>query len=235
METKYRYIIPNAVTFISLAAGFAAILAAATGNLFWSGALILTSYILDLCDGALARRLKAGSEFGLQLDSLTDIVSLGTAPAVLAFFYLQQEGITAWWIWPVVILFPLSGAYRLARFNMLPPKTTSAVDSVGLTISTGGAIIPLAVLSNNSMSGGLIPPIWLAPLMIGLCLLMVSRIPFPSLAQVLSRRRLNYFYLALLGATFVTLQWSFFATWFVFTSGYLGVSLARAGYQVARR
>jgi CDP-diacylglycerol--serine O-phosphatidyltransferase len=235
METKYRYIIPNGVTFMSLAAGFAAILAAATGNLVWSGALILTSYILDLCDGALARRLKAGSEFGLQLDSLTDIVSLGTAPAVLAFFYLQQEGITSWWVWPVVILFPLSGAYRLARFNLLPPKTSGSMDSVGLTISTAGAIIPLAVLSNNAMSGGLIPPIWFAPLIIGLCLLMVSRIPFPSLGQVLSRRRLNYLYIALLGTTLLWLQWPVVTTWFVFTGGYLGVSLARAGYQVARR
>jgi CDP-diacylglycerol---serine O-phosphatidyltransferase len=235
METKYRYIIPNGVTFMSLAAGFTAILAAATGNLVWSGALILTSYILDLCDGALARRLKAGSEFGLQLDSLTDIVSLGTAPAVLAFFYLQQEGITNWWVWPLVILFPLSGAYRLARFNLLPPKTSGSMDSVGLTISTAGAIIPLAVLSNNAMPGGLIPPIWFAPLIIGLCLLMVSRIPFPSLGQVLSRRRLNYLYLALIGTTLLWLQWPVVTTWFVFTGGYLGVSLARAGYQVARR
>jgi CDP-diacylglycerol---serine O-phosphatidyltransferase len=234
METKYRYIIPNGVTFMSLAAGFTAILAAATGNLVWSGALILTSYILDLLDGTLARRLKAGSEFGLQLDSLTDIVSLGAAPAVLAFFYLQQAGITGWWVWPVVILFPLSGAYRLARFNLLPPKT-GQTDSVGLTISTAGAIIPLAVLSNNAMPGGLVPPIWFAPLMIGLCLLMVSRIPFPSLGQVLSRRRLNYLYLLLLGTTLVWFQWPVVTTWFVFTGGYLGVSLARAGYRTVSR
>lgn len=234
METKYRYIIPNGVTFMSLAAGFTAILAAATGNLVWSGALILTSYILDLLDGTLARRLKAGSEFGLQLDSLTDIVSLGAAPAVLAFFYLQQAGITGWWVWPVVILFPLSGAYRLARFNLLPPKT-GQTDSVGLTISTAGAIIPLAVLSNNAMPGGLVPPIWFAPLMIGLCLLMVSRIPFPSLGQVLSRRRLNYLYILLLGTTLVWFQWPVVTTWFVFTGGYLGVSLARAGYRTVSR
>jgi CDP-diacylglycerol---serine O-phosphatidyltransferase len=229
METKYRYLIPNGVTFLSLAAGFTAILAAATGNLVWSGVLILTSYILDLCDGALARRLKAGSEFGLQLDSLTDIVSLGTAPAVLAFFYLQQAGITGWWLWPLVILFPLAGAYRLARFNLLPPKT-GQVDSVGLTISTAGAIIPLAVLSNLSTPGGFVPPILVAPLMFILCLLMVSRIPFPSLGQVLSRRRLNYLYLALIGTTLFWLQWPVVTTWFVFTGGYLGVSLARAGY-----
>jgi hypothetical protein len=52
---------------------------------------------------------------------------------------------------------------------------------------------------------------------------------------VLSRRRLNYLYIALLGTSLLWLQWPVVTTWFVFTGGYLGVSLARAGYQVARR
>jgi phosphatidylserine synthase len=72
---------------MSLTCCIVSILASAGGNFKFGGALILASYILDLFDGEMARRLRAGSAFGLQLDSLVDMVSLGTAPAVLAFFH----------------------------------------------------------------------------------------------------------------------------------------------------
>jgi phosphatidylserine synthase len=90
-SSRARYVVPNSITFLSLAFGVAAILAAATGALTTAGALILISYVLDLFDGEMARRLEAGSSFGLQLDSLVDMVSLGTAPAVLAFFHLHES------------------------------------------------------------------------------------------------------------------------------------------------
>ena len=68
MNSQYRYLIPNGITFISLTCGIVAILLAATGELVIAGVLILASYILDLFDGASARYLNAGFEFGLQLD-----------------------------------------------------------------------------------------------------------------------------------------------------------------------
>lgn len=230
MKSKYRYIIPNGVTFISLGCGVAAILSAVVGNLLLSGALILTSYILDMVDGELARRLEARSTFGLELDSLGDMVSLGAAPAVLTFAYLQTTSVGAGWIWTGVILFPLAGAYRLARFNLLPPKTGKS-DSVGLTISTAGATVALAVMSNLGPSA-LIPPVLFFPLLVILSGLMVSRIAFPSTRQVFGRWRVNFLYIAVIITSLFWFQMSLVSTWFFLTSGYLGFGVARAGYRV---
>jgi CDP-diacylglycerol---serine O-phosphatidyltransferase len=228
MNSKYRYLIPNSVTFLSLACGVLAILAAAGGALSWAGVLILTSYVLDLLDGALARKLRAGSDFGLQLDSLADMVSLGIAPAVLAFAYLHSLGFAALLLTPVVLFFALAGAFRLARFNLLPPKT-GTTESLGLTISTAGATLALAVLSNLATT--FMPDVAILLLALILSLLMISTIQFPSTHQVFSRRRLNLLYVCVFGASLVWLQLPLANIFFLFTGGYVGISLARAGYK----
>jgi CDP-diacylglycerol--serine O-phosphatidyltransferase len=232
MTNKYRYLIPNGITFASLTCGTISILLSATGNLQPAGILILVSYVLDLFDGALARRLKAGSEFGLQLDSLVDMVSLGTAPAVLVFTHLEAEGLNMSWVWPFAVLVPLAGAFRLARYNLLPPKETSDIDSVGLTISNGGAVLALAVLSDLAWPGELTPHFLYIPLLAIVSLLMVSKISFPSMKWVFSGRRRNALLIVLVGTSL--LQLPFLDAWFVWTNAYLGISLARAGYRTLR-
>lgn len=229
MNSKYRYLIPNGVTFASLACGMIAIVLAAGGNLVWSGLFILASYILDLLDGSLARSLQAGSDFGLQLDSLADMVSLGTAPAVLTFAYLHAQGYATAWILPFVLPFALAGAYRLARFNLMPPKS-GRTDSIGLTISTAGATLTLAVLSNIATQN-FVPDLALFGLVLVLSLLMGSKIHFPGTYQVFSRWRLNFIYVCLFAASLVWLQLSLVHTFFLFSGGYVGLSLARAGYK----
>jgi CDP-diacylglycerol--serine O-phosphatidyltransferase len=231
-DSKYRYLIPNSVTFVSLACGVIAILAAGLGQLTLSGVLILVSYVLDLLDGELARRLQAGSTFGLQLDSLADLVSLGAAPAILAFFHLHtHEHVPAALLWPAIVAYVLAGAYRLARFNLLPVKEGQR-DSVGLTISTGGATLALAVLSDVANSNEVISDLYFIPLLVILSALMVSRIDFPSIVSVFSRRWANFLYMAYFAGALLLLQLPLFFVWFLFNSGYLGVTVARAGYRV---
>lgn len=229
MNSKYRYLVPNGITFASLTCGVISILLSATGSLKVAGGLILASYILDLFDGAMARKLKAGSEFGLQLDSLVDMVSLGTAPAVLLFMHLQAEGLTAGWVWPFIILIPLAGAFRLARFNLLPPKETGDTDSVGLTISTGGATLALAVLSDLALPGEYLPSYSFVILAVFVCLLMVSTIAFPSIHWVFSGRKKNVLILSMLGISLIITP--FFTAWFFWNNTYLGLALGRAGYK----
>jgi len=228
MNSKYRYLVPNGITFLSLICGIVSILSSATGHLLTGGALILTSYILDFFDGTTARKLNARSEFGLQLDSLVDMVSLGAAPAVLAFFHLRTAGdVSEPLIWVCTVLIPLAGAFRLARFNLLPMKT-GQTDSIGLTISTSGALLVLAIMTD--LSGRIqIPNIWLIPLMFVLSLLMVSTITFPSLKWIFSRKRVNICLLILAGIG--VWQLSIIPTWYLLTNGYVGLSLARAGYR----
>jgi CDP-diacylglycerol---serine O-phosphatidyltransferase len=233
-SSRARYVVPNSITFLSLAFGVAAILAAATGALTTAGALILISYVLDLFDGEMARRLEAGSSFGLQLDSLVDMVSLGTAPAVLAFFHLHERldgGLLTAALWVLVILYVVAGAFRLARFNLLPTKT-GQTDSVGLTISTSGATLTLAVATDLASTGNLVPPAFYLVFLFVLGLLMVSRIPFPSLTWVFSYRRANLVYLLYFAITLILLRLPFVAVWFLFNIGFIGAAIVRA---VARR
>ena len=232
MNSKYRYLVPNGITFASLTCGIISILLAASGQLNWAGALILTSYILDLFDGAAARTLKAGSEFGLQLDSLVDMVSLGTAPAVLVFMHMSSEGLPMAWVWPIVIAFPLAGAFRLARFNLLPPKESGNKDSTGLTISTGGATLALAVLADLATPVVNLPDFWFIPLVIVTCVLMVSTIPFPSFLWVFSSKRKNAFLIVCFAVSLYFL--TFPNAWFMWNNTYLGVSIARYGYKTFR-
>lgn len=232
LESKYRYLLPNGVTFLSMACGISGILAAATGALSVAGLLILTSYVLDLLDGELARRLDASSNFGLQLDSLVDMVSLGCAPAVLAFFHLQRSlqdsnQMVTVLLWTTTILYVLAGAFRLARFNLLPTKE-GQTESVGLTISTGGATLTLAVLSDLANAAERVPDLTFLPLMLLLALLMASRIRHPSIVWVFSHRWANLLYMLYFAVTLLLLRLPFVNVWFLFNGGYLGITLVRA-------
>lgn len=232
MESRARFLIPNVITFLSLACGVAAIMSAGKGELLTAGVLVLASYVLDLFDGEAARRLNAGSAFGLQLDSLVDLVSLGTAPAMVAFFHLQNEGgISPLLLWPSIILYVMAGAFRLARFNLLPMKS-GQTESMGLTISTAGATLTLAVLSDLVNAEEVLANIYYVPLFLLLVVLMVSRISFPSIVWLFSRWWANLIYVGYFFITLIILQLSFFHVWFLFNSGYLGFTVMRAGYQV---
>ena len=233
MKSKYRYLIPNSITFASLTCGIVSILLSAAGHLQIAGALILVSYILDLFDGASARYFEAGSEFGLQLDSLVDMVSLGTAPAVLAFVHMQSTGLPMFWVWPATVLFPLAGAYRLARFNLLPPKSSGKGDSLGLTITSAGATMSLAVMAALAPPLRFMPSIpsfWFVVMLFATCLLMISRIPFPSFSWVFSSKQKNALLIVLFGISII-LTPTFFNAWFFWNNTYLGVAIARASYK----
>lgn len=232
---QYRYLVPNGITFTSLTCGVVAILAAGTGNFILAGLLILASYVLDLFDGAAARSLNADSEFGLQLDSLVDMVSLGAAPAALIFHYLRFEGMPPVWVWVSAVIFVIAGAFRLARFNLLPVKESGDSDSVGLTISTGGATLALTVLTDVWVKVDYLPNWTMVALVWVTAILMVSKVKYPSFKGVFvgSRSRKKYVFLAsVIG--FLVVKFPFIYAWFVFNSGYLGFGLTRAGLRRIR-
>lgn len=233
-SSKYRYLVPNAITFVSLICGVFAILATLEAQFVVAGWLILTSYVLDLFDGASARKLNASSEFGLELDSLVDMVSLGVAPAVLSYGYLQAAGYPPFWAWVGVAAFVFGGAYRLARFNLLPPKLTGRKESIGLTISAAGATLALAVLADisaNRHEYAFVPQWGFILLMVALSILMISRIPYPSFAQIASHKWVTPVSISV--ALLLWYLFSFAQAWFMCNLGYLTISLARAGYQKA--
>jgi CDP-diacylglycerol--serine O-phosphatidyltransferase len=110
------YLLPNLITTGSLFAGFYAIVAAMDGRFYAAAWAILIAMILDGLDGRIARMTKSTSGFGVQYDSLADLVAFGVAPGILAYLWalkdFKQFG------WAAAFLFVVCGALRLARFNV---------------------------------------------------------------------------------------------------------------------
>lgn len=226
MQEKLRYAVPNSITFLSLTCGVSSIVLSSQESLLAAGILVLCSYILDAWDGFTARKLNVQSDFGLQLDSLSDMVSLGIAPAVLVFHHLLVRGMGVFWILPFVIFPVWAGAFRLARFNLLPPKATSQKDSVGLTISQSGSTMALAVLSDLSMAGFVITTGFYIPLLLILSVFMVSKISFPSSSWFFRTKKWVGLIVLFIAAFLLILP--LFTTFFVFYLAYLIISTGRA-------
>lgn len=112
---KGIYLIPNLLTSASLYFGFLAVLASFSGRFSRAAMFILISAVLDALDGRIARLTNSTSKFGLEYDSLSDLVAFGVAPGILMYQWLLQEmgrlGATS------AFIFVLAGALRLARFN----------------------------------------------------------------------------------------------------------------------
>jgi CDP-diacylglycerol--serine O-phosphatidyltransferase len=108
--------IPNLFTIGNLVCGFLSITFNMSGFLEISSIFIFFSAVLDLIDGRIARKLKVNSEFGVELDSLADIISFGVAPALLFHSIAAPSILTSL----AFILFPTMGALRLAKFSVKP-------------------------------------------------------------------------------------------------------------------
>jgi CDP-diacylglycerol--serine O-phosphatidyltransferase len=231
MRGSLRRLLPNFITFTALVCAFSAVVLAVHEELTAAGICILTGYLLDAFDGALARRLGVTSAFGLQLDSLADAVTFGVAPSVLIYQHFRQLALSPVIIWIVCAGYLIGGVFRLARFNLLPEKK-SHNDSVGLTISTSGATLALGVLSNRTLNDRLIPAGVFLALAVALTLLMVSRIRYPALASIFRRRRLSLMGLSAVAVLAIWLSPQL--VWFGVTGCYVSFGLVRAAYHLIR-
>jgi len=181
MLAKLSGNIPNFLTFASIAFGLTSILMGSQGYLQLAGYLIFGSFIMDALDGSIARKLEVQSLLGLQLDSLADMVGLGIAPLVLLFHHISSRGISGFWILPFLICTAGASAFRLARFNLYPPKSDNQKDSIGLSLFHTAITITVAVLSDLSFPIFIVPFGVYAVLLLILSISMVSKINFPSL------------------------------------------------------
>ena len=111
--------IPNIFTFINLSCGVLSILSVLNSNYFLAAVYILIAGLVDRYDGRVARFLGVSSDLGKELDSLADLVSFGVAPSILTYmiFDFQSLGPDGILGLMLLLLFPICGAYRLARYN----------------------------------------------------------------------------------------------------------------------
>lgn len=126
--------IPNTITCLNLAAGVMAIICASAGDATlwgmaaynWAYVFVGIAAVADFLDGFAARLLHAYSNLGKELDSLCDLVSFGVAPAMIMYNCLDAMSTAEWVKW-LVLLIPVCGALRLARFNIDTRQTTSFI------------------------------------------------------------------------------------------------------------
>ena len=173
---KFRgiYILPNLITTASLFAGFYAIIEAIHGNFEIAALSVLVSLILDGLDGRVARMTHSSSNFGVQYDSLADLVAFGVAPALIVYFWaLQPYGRYGW---VAAFLFVVCGALRLARFNVqigdIDPRYFN-----GLPIPAAATMVSMAILMYYELGE------W-APTRHGLILFMIYVLSFLMVSNV---------------------------------------------------
>jgi CDP-diacylglycerol---serine O-phosphatidyltransferase len=123
--------IPNFLTSLALVSGSLSVFFAIDGHMAWAGILIIVSAVFDFLDGFSARLLKSYSEIGKQLDSLSDVIAFGLAPAAILFTLFEfalfgrnqqiQDINATWYEWAILFssfLIPVFSAFRLAKFNI---------------------------------------------------------------------------------------------------------------------
>lgn len=172
--------IPNILTLLALCAGMTAIRFALQDRWEAAGLAILIAAVLDGLDGRIARLLKGASRFGAELDSLSDFICFGTAPAMILYLWALQDGGPITWI--VALMFSACCALRLARFNTnldepdAPPWASNFFTGVPAPAAAGLALLPM-FLSLQVGDGFVRNPIVVSAVMITVAGLMVSRVP----------------------------------------------------------
>jgi CDP-diacylglycerol--serine O-phosphatidyltransferase len=176
-------IIPNLFTAMNMFAGFLSIISASQGKLIYAAWLIIIAAIFDMLDGLLARLTKSSSQLGVQLDSLSDIVSFGAAPAFLIYqahlHSLDAIGII------LSSALMIAGGFRLARFNVQLVGFDKEY-FVGLPIPSSAITIAAFMLTYYEPEIGFEAPYsyFVLPMVLILSLLMVSRIKYDTIPKI---------------------------------------------------
>jgi CDP-diacylglycerol--serine O-phosphatidyltransferase len=176
------YVLPNLFTTASLFMGFFSMISAVEGRFFVAALAILASLVLDGLDGKIARATRTTSRFGVEYDSLADLVAFGVAPAMLVFRWgLEDFGRLGWL---AAFLFVACGALRLARFNV-QVEEVGTKHFVGLPIPAAASMIATTVLLLDQL--GQPGPVSYWPVVAAvfvLSFLMVSNIPYLSFKEL---------------------------------------------------
>lgn len=170
--------IPNLFTIGNLSLGVIAIILAfnnETNSSNTAALLVIIAMLLDGLDGRVARALNAQSEFGKELDSLSDVISFGVAPAFI-MYQAAFQGISPAMAWIVTAIFPICGALRLARFNVIDGIPGYFI---GLPIPAAGGVLATLALFHDELHYTLLLISTLA-----LSFLMVSNMKYPNFKKL---------------------------------------------------
>lgn len=193
---KGVYLLPSLFTTGGLFCGFYAIIATLGEAYVFAAIAMLVAMVFDGLDGRIARLTKTSSKFGVEYDSLADLVAFGVAPGVLAYCWALES----WqvWGWLAAALYVTCGALRLARFNV-KSETADKTHFVGLPIPAASAVVATTVLLDDFLGGAGSSAKQIAPLVLIYTLagLMVSNIRYYSFKELKLRDRKPFWLLLL--------------------------------------
>jgi CDP-diacylglycerol--serine O-phosphatidyltransferase len=216
------YILPNIFTSLNLFFGFYAVIASINGRFVAAAAAIIIGVVFDIMDGKIARATNTVSKFGIEYDSLADLISFGLAPGIMIYlWHLKPMGRIGWL---AAFLYMACGALRLARFNS-QVGITSSDHFVGLPIPAGAGMAATAVLFCHKLGiETKINPIFILVMLYLLSFLMVSTIKYNSFkrAELFKKMNFNVLVTSILVLIFIAAQPSvalFFLALFYVASG----------------
>ena len=194
---KTRVILPNMFTLIGVCIGLSSIKFAFDGNFTLSVIAIIVAAIIDGLDGRIARLIQGTSKVGKELDSLTDVISFGVAPAFIMYFWkLNELGRVGWLI---CLIYVICVALRLARFNVNSGQDPSWRDNFfeGVPSPSGGVIVLMPLIYSLSdiqifnLNYDLLVPI----LFVVVSILLISKVPTYALKKISVPRNMTIFLL----------------------------------------
>ena len=220
---KTRYLLPNILTLAGVCLGISSIKFSIDGNFNLAVTLILFAAILDALDGRIARLIKGTSEFGKELDSLTDFVSFGIAPVFVLYFWdLNKYGKLGW---AITLVYSVCCVLRSARFKLTKVEETQKWKNnffEGIPSPAGGLLIlmPLIYELTNLNFGYDIKN--LTPfLTVIVALLLVSKVPTLALKKISISPKTTVFLLLAIGIIFIALLFYTLESLLVFGAVYL--------------
>ena len=230
---KTRYILPNILTIAGVCLGISSIKFSLDLNFNMAVIFITLAAILDALDGRIARLIKGTSDFGKELDSLTDFVSFGIAPAFIIYFWeLNKYGKIGW---AITLIYSVCCVLRLARFNLTKFKSEESWKQnyfEGVPSPIGALLILSPLVLELTEVNFLITKNYFVPLFtLCIAILLISKVPTYSFKNIKIKPTLTVFILLGIGVSLVTLMFFTFETLLVFSLFYiLSIPLACVTY-----
>ena len=230
---KTRYILPNILTIAGVCLGISSIKFSLDLNFNMAVIFITLAAILDALDGRIARLIKGTSDFGKELDSLTDFVSFGIAPAFIIYFWeLNKYGKIGW---AITLIYSVCCVLRLARFNLTkfkPEETWKQNYFEGVPSPIGALLILSPLVLELTKTNLIIDKNYFVPLFtLFVAVLLISKVPTYSFKNIKIKPALTVFILLGIGVALVTLMFFTFETLLVFSLFYiLSIPLACVTY-----
>jgi len=192
-----RVILPNILTLFGVCIGLSSIKFAFDGNFELAIIAVIIAGIIDGLDGRIARLIKATSKVGKELDSLTDVISFGVAPAFIMYFWSLVE--IGRFGWLVSLIYVVCVALRLARFNITTGGDPSWKDNFfeGIPSPAGGILVLMPLIYSLSEIQLFNPnyQVIVPSLFIIISILLISKIPTYSLKRIVVPRKMTIFLL----------------------------------------